>query len=221
MEVLVVGASRGIGLEFVRQYRAEGDAVVGTARSAPGEERVRALGATPVALDVADAASALALAGRLGARRFDLVIVNAGVSGPRSAPLEVPTLDEFDAVMRTNVLGPMRVIAQVRQALAPGAKLVVLSSRMGSMGDRSSAGSGVYRASKAAVNSVLKDAALTLAGHAVCVAQHPGWVRTDMGGAGADLGVEESVRSMCRIFAALGPADNGRFLDIDGRTLPW
>jgi NAD(P)-dependent dehydrogenase (short-subunit alcohol dehydrogenase family) len=123
--------------------------------------------------------------------------------------------------MRTNVLGPMRVIAQLAAALAPGAKLAVISSRMGSIGSRSGPSGWLYRASKAAVNSVLVDASLVLAGQAICVAFHPGWVRTDMGGSGADLSPDQSVTNLRRVIAGLTRADNGRFLNHDGSSIVW
>jgi len=221
MQVLVVGASRGIGLEFVSQYRAAGAAVTATARDDSGLARLRGLGATALRLDVASAAGASALAGPLGGAAFDVVLINAGVYGPRSTGLQPPTEDEFDAVMHTNVLGAMRVLPQVVDALAPGAKLAVISSRMGSMGLRASPSGWLYRASKAALNSVLKDASLVLAGKAVCVALHPGWVRTDMGGGGADIEAATSVSDIRRTLAALTPADNGGFFNHDGQPLAW
>ena len=164
MKVLVVGASRGIGLELVRQYRDAGAAVTASARDDAGLERLRALGATAFRLDVADAASASGLAWQIDGAGFDVAVVNAGVGGPRSAGLATPTADDFDAVMRTNVLGPMRVLPQIVEALGPGGAIAVLSSRMGSIGSRTAAGMSLYRASKAAVNSVVKDASLTYAG---------------------------------------------------------
>jgi len=221
MQVLVVGASRGIGLEFVRQYRQAGAQVVATARSEEGLERLRAFGATALKLDVADTASASGLAWQIDGQLFDRVILNAGIHGTRTTGLQTPPQDEFDAVMRTNVLGPMRVLPQLPDSLAPGARLAILSSRMGSMGLRDGTGSWLYRASKAAVNSVLRDAALVLDGRAICVSFHPGWVRTDMGGSSADLSVDESVAGMRATLAALTPADNGAFLNHDGQPLAW
>jgi NAD(P)-dependent dehydrogenase (short-subunit alcohol dehydrogenase family) len=220
-KVLVIGASRGIGLEFVRQYRDADAVVTATARSDEGLARITALGARALRLDVATAAGAAALAWPIDGESFDVVIVNAGVYGPRTPGLDTPAQADFDTVMHTNVLGAMRVLPQLVPALTPGAKLAVISSRMGSMGLRSSASGWLYRASKAALNSVLKDASLVLAGQAVCVAFHPGWVRTDMGGSGADLDVATSVADMRRTLAALKAADNGGFFNHDGQPLLW
>ena len=219
--VLIIGASRGIGLELVRQYRAEGVAVTATARDDAGLERLRALGATALRLDVTDAASASGLAWQVDGARFDVVVINAGIYGPRTSGLQAPGQDEFDAVMHTNVLGAMRVLPQLVDALAPRARLAVISSRMGSMGLRANPSGWLYRASKAALNSVLKDASLALEGRALCVALHPGWVRTDMGGAEADLDVADSVATMRRTLAGLSEADNGSFFNFDGKPLAW
>lgn len=221
MKVLVVGGSRGIGAELVRQYLADGARVTATARSEADLARLRAAGAQGIRLDVADATSASGLAWQVDGAGFDVAILNAGVHGPRSAGLEAPATADFDAVMHTNVLGAMRVLPQLADNLAPGARLAVISSRMGSVGLRAAPSSWLYRASKAALNSVLKDASLVLQGRAICVALHPGWVRTDMGGAGADLDVARSVADIRRTLAALTPADNGGFFDHDGTPLAW
>jgi NAD(P)-dependent dehydrogenase (short-subunit alcohol dehydrogenase family) len=221
MKVLVIGASRGIGLEFVRQYREAGGSVTASARDDAGLARLRELGATPIRVDIVDAASASGLAWQIEGGAFDVAIVNAGVSGGRGAGLSTPSEDDFDNVMRTNVLGPMRVVPQIVEALAPGGKIAVLSSRMGSIGSRTAAGSSLYRASKAAVNSVVKDAAIVWAGRAISVAFHPGWVRTDMGGAGADIDVATSVSGMRKVIAGLAAGDNGGFFAYDGAAIAW
>jgi NAD(P)-dependent dehydrogenase (short-subunit alcohol dehydrogenase family) len=221
MKVLVVGASRGIGFEFVRQYLDAGERVTATARRDEDVQRLAALGANAFALDVADAASAASLFWRIDGQAFDVVLLVAGVYGPRTVGLDAPAQEGFDAVMHTNVLGAMRVIAQIQGALALGAKVAVISSRMGSIGLRGSTYGWLYRASKAALNSVLKDASIALAGRAVCVAFHPGWVRTDMGGPQADLPVERSVADLRAVLARLTVADNGAFLDHDGQPLAW
>jgi NAD(P)-dependent dehydrogenase (short-subunit alcohol dehydrogenase family) len=218
---MIIGASRGIGLELARQYLAEGARVFATARSEEGLKLLRAEGARVLKLDVNDAASVAGLAWQIDGEVFDTVVVNAGVYGPRTKGLQTPTEADFDAVMHTNVLGPMRVVPQLVDALADGARLGVISSRMGSKALRSNPDGWLYRASTAAVNSVLKDISLALAGKAICVALHPGWVRTDMGGGDADLDVADSARDLRRTLAALAPADNGAFLNHDGQPLAW
>ncbi|HEY9024802.1 MAG TPA: SDR family oxidoreductase, partial [Burkholderiaceae bacterium] len=209
-----------------RQYRAEGARVVATARDDEGLARLSSLGAKALRLDVLDAASAAGLGWQLDGEAFDVAIVNAGVSGRRAQGLDAPAQDDFDHVMRTNVLGPMRVLPVVGEALARPRDgtlpvVAVLTSRMGSMGLRTNPSHWLYRASKAAANSVLKDASLALAGRATCLALHPGWVRTDMGGAGADINAETSVAGMRRVIAEATPAQTGSFLNYDGAPLKW
>lgn len=221
MNVLIVGASRGLGLEFVRQYRAAGATVIATARDDAGRARIAELGAKPLTLDVASAASVSGLAWQIDGESFDVVVINAGVFGPRAGALEAPTQDDFDAVMRTNVLGPMRLLPQVAEALAPGARLAIISSRMGSIGLRSGTHGWLYRASKAAVNSVMKDASLVLAGKATVISFHPGWVKTDMGGAEADIDAPTSIAGMRTVLASVKPADTGSFFNYDGQRLDW
>ena len=221
MRVLVIGASRGLGREFVRQYLAERASVTATARRPGDVAALQAMGATAFALDVTDAAGASGVVWRIDGAGFDIAIYNAGVYGPDTHGLETPTEADFDQVMRTNVLGPMRLIPQLAGVLAPGAKLAVLSSRMGSIGSRSNSTGWLYRASKAAVNSVLTNIAIEFRDQATCIAFHPGWVQTDMGGADADLTPERSVADMRRTLAGLTPAANGSFLNHDGSPIAW
>lgn len=221
MNVLIIGASRGLGLEFVRQYRAAGAAVVASARDEAGRARIAELGAKPLTLDVASAAGVSGLAWQIDGERFDVVVINAGVFGPRAGALDAPTQDDFDTVMHTNVLGPMRLLPQLADALAPGARLAILSSRMGSIGLRASSSCWLYRASKAAVNSVMKDASLALAGQAIVISFHPGWVKTDMGGEGADIDAATSIAGMRTVLATLKPTDTGSFFNYDGQRLAW
>lgn len=218
--VLVVGASRGIGLEFVRQYRGDGARVLATHRAPADGVRLGALGAEPLPLDVLDAAAIDALGRRLAGERLAAAIVNAGIYGPRTEGLAAPPVEAFDAVMRTNVLAAMRLIPLLAPALAGGGRLAVLSSRMGSMSLMQSSSGWLYRASKAAVNAVLKAASVELGPRGiVCLALHPGWVRTDMGGAGANIDVADSVAGMRRVIA--GASANGGFFDYAGEPLPW
>ena len=220
--VLVVGASRGIGLEFVRQYRADGARVLATHRAAADAARLRALGAEPLPLDVLDAGAIAGLGRRLAGERLDVAIFNAGVFGPRTPGVVAPEAEAFDMVMHTNVLAAMRLIPLLAPALAGGGRLAVLSSRMGSLSLMQSSSGWLYRASKAALNAALKAASIELGAQGiVCVALHPGWVRTDMGGAGADIDAADSVAGMRRVIAAADAASNGGFFDYGGERLAW
>jgi NAD(P)-dependent dehydrogenase (short-subunit alcohol dehydrogenase family) len=221
MRVFIVGASRGIGLEFVRQYRQGGAEVWATARDDAGLARIAALGAHAQRLDVTHISAASAPDALAGGASFDVAVFNAGVYGPHTTTLVAPSHADFDDVMRTNLLGAMQVLPWLVEKLAPGGVLGVISSKMGSMALRTSPEGMLYRASKAALNSVLKDASLVMAGRATCVALHPGWVRTDMGGAEADLDVSDSVTHLRRTLAGLTPADSGGFFDHDGTALAW
>lgn len=221
MNVLIVGGSRGLGLEFVRQYREAGARVTATARSEEALAALRALGAQALSLDVTRTESVSRLAWQTDGEAFDVVVVAPGVYGPRTQGVEPVGTDDFNAVMHTNVLGAVRVISQLGEALAPGARLAVISSRMGSIGERSSSTGWLYRASKAALNSVLKDVSLAWAGQAICVSLHPGWVQTGMGGPSADLTPAQSVSDLRRLIERLTPADNGRFYNHDGVVIAW
>jgi len=220
---LILGASRGIGHELARQYAAQGDRVLATYRQEADGPALAALGVEALRVDLLQDDCEAVLAGALKGALIDTALIVAGVGGPQASEVIAPTREEFDAVMRTNVFVSMRLIPFLAAGrLARGAKLAVLSSRMGSIGGASSASWWLYRASKAALNSVLKSASLALASQdIVCLSLHPGWVRTDMGGAGADLGVEESAASLLRVVAATNRSHNGRFLNYNGEQLEW
>jgi len=221
--VLVIGASRGIGLEFARQYAADGARVIGTARDDDGAARLRELGAKPLLLDVCDEAQVTSVGEQLAGEKLDVAICNAGIYGPRTTALAVPGGLDFDAVMHTNVRAPMQLIPQLAPLLvAATGKLAVISSRMGSISGMSSTNGWLYRASKAAVNAALRCASLELGPQGiVCIAFHPGWVRTAMSGAGADIDAATSVAGMRRVLAAANASQNGKFLNYMGEQLPW
>jgi len=219
--VLIVGASRGIGHEMAAQYRQDGWRVIATARKQEDCDGLVSLGAEAHQLDVLDAESIAALAWRLDDEKIDSAWLVAGVYGPAHGSF--PTGPEFDTVMHTNVLSAMRLIPVVAPLLADSkGKLAVLSSRMGSIGERSGTDGTLYRASKAALNSVLKDASITYGAQGVtCIAFHPGWVQTDMGGSGAALTVQDSVRDLRATLAKVDAGANGSFLNHDGEPIAW
>jgi NAD(P)-dependent dehydrogenase (short-subunit alcohol dehydrogenase family) len=220
MKILVLGASRGIGLEFVRQYAHAGAQVTATARSDDGLQKIKALGAKVLRLDVADPQSVSGLAWMLDGETFDIALYVAGVytQGGATTP---PTQVEFDSTMRTNVLGAMQAIPQVAPLVeaanhGQGGKFIFITSGMGSIGEVESSFGWTYRVSKAALNMAVIAAQRDYP-KALMLPLCPGWVRTDMGGPGATISVEESVSAMCATIATLTAKNKGQYLHHDGR----
>jgi NAD(P)-dependent dehydrogenase (short-subunit alcohol dehydrogenase family) len=222
--VLLIGASRGIGFELASQYIADGWRVIATARSDEGLERLKALGAQTLRLDVANPASNSGLAWQLDGEKIDLAIYVAGAMDRASASTP-PTRDSFDAVMHTNVMGAMQVIPQIVPMVQETQGVIAcISSIMGSLQETASGNAALYRVSKAALNMVVRCTQAEQPGITV-LAIHPGWVQTDMGGAQAPLTPEQSAISLRqtleRIRTQPRPEDRGAFLNHDGSPLPW
>ena len=222
--ILIIGASRGLGLEFVRQYRHDGWEVIATHRRAVDGKKLAALGAQTLALDTTDAASVAAFAAEIKPHSLDIAIYNAGVYGPREASITQPAArEQFDEVMHANVFGAMQLIPLVAPRLIKNnGTFVFISSEMGSIGGMSGPNGPIYRASKAALNSVVKATSLEYASKGICAfVMHPGWVQTDMGGAGAAITPEVSIAGMKKVIAGAGAEQNGAFFDYTGRNLAW
>jgi NAD(P)-dependent dehydrogenase (short-subunit alcohol dehydrogenase family) len=217
----VIGASRGIGSEFVKQYLAEGRKVIATARDDEGLAALRAAGAEAIKLDVANPASIAELAWKLDGAKLDVAVYVAGVYGPNSGATTEPTAADFDKVMHTNVCGAMQLIPSVAPLVeAAKGKFVFISSGMGSIGEATSSMGWVYRASKAALNMAVRTASFDYP-KATMIVMCPGWVKTDMGGPGATLSKEESVADMRSVIESLRTSDSGTFRNHKGRHLAW
>ena len=216
--VLVTGANRGIGLSLVKHLVARGDTVVATSRRP--SDALSALGVRVETLDVTDGASVAALDDRLGDLQLDWLVNNAGI-------LSRQDLDNLNwAAMRTqfevNALGPLRVTAALRHRLRRGAKVGIVTSRMGSIADNTSGSAYGYRMSKAAVNAAGKSLALDLAPAGVAVVLlHPGYVRTDMTGGRGHWDPDESAAGLLRQLDELTLETSGRFQHANGDALPW
>ncbi|PTQ96419.1 short-subunit dehydrogenase [Paraburkholderia sp. GV068] len=222
--VLIVGASRGIGQEFVRQYKQCGWRVLATARDGAALDALTQLGAQTYSVDVTEPADIAALGWKLDGEHVDVAIIVSGVYGPRSDRIETITAEDFDHVMHTNVRGPMQLMPILLPIVEEtGGVLAVISSKMGSIADSGGTSGWLYRVSKAALNDALKLASLE-AQSATCVSLHPGWVQTDMGGAHAAIDPTTSVAGMRDVLAqaaASRDAFNGRFYQYDGTQLEW
>lgn len=223
-QVLVIGASRGLGLGFVDHYLAQGAAVTATVRDDAAEARLRARGVAVERLDLLDHHSIEQTGERIQSQRFSLVILNAGVTGPRGSDLRAGIeRTQFDRVMHTNVHAALVLAAPLTAALAAArGTLVLLTSRMGSIAGAASSGSALYRVSKAAENMVARLAHLDAVRQQVRVlALHPGWVRTDMGGQGADIDVATSIAGMAGVIADPVRYPSGGFYDYRGESIEW
>jgi NAD(P)-dependent dehydrogenase (short-subunit alcohol dehydrogenase family) len=228
--VLITGASRGLGLEFTRQYLAEGNAVIagcrnpGTATALQQLERGSKGALTVVELDVADRASVTNAASRVPNPTIDVLVNCAGVIGAPAQTIGSLDYDDWTHVLQVNVMGPARVCEAFLERVAQSDRrlIVTITSGMGSLADNTSGGFISYRTSKAAVNMLMRSAAIDLKPRRIiCVVINPGWVKTDMGGANARLSPEASVGAMRRVIAKLGDQDSGRFYNHDGREYPW
>ena len=205
---LITGASRGLGKELVRQYAADRWQVIGTERRD---------------MDMNDVAQIRRYAAKLHDKPIDLLFCNAGISGKRGMAIGSFDFQSWEEVLRVNLLGPAALVEALVDHVAASERktIALMSSRLGSIGE-SSGMTLAYSTSKAALHMLAKGLAATLASKAIIVvAVSPGWVRTDMGGAGAPLSPEASVRGLRKVIEGLTPRDSGRFLSHDGTEIPW
>ena len=217
--VIVVGASRGLGLGLAQEYRARGWRVIATVRGQvpPGLDDVRV-----ERLDITDAAGGQALAERLAGTKVDLLFVNAGVMSTIPYP-DGTTEAEIARVFATNSIAPVRLARQLLRLIVDGGTIAFMSSQVGSIQDNGMGGMELYRASKAALNSLVRSFAVTeIKRRQIAVLSlHPGWVKTDMGGGNAPLTVAESVKGLADVTEREAGQRGHRFLDYAGKTIPW
>ncbi|MCH8012428.1 MAG: SDR family oxidoreductase [Candidatus Marinimicrobia bacterium] len=225
MNIFITGANRGIGLEFVKQYTSRGERVLAGCRNPEKAKKLRRLLPTNhiISLDIADSNS-ISESVTIVKQHFthlNLFINNAGIIGKKGNPESINQEDMLDTY-NVNAVGPVILTKQLKSLLVSGAKVVNISSQMGSIEDNSSGGYYAYRMSKAALNMASKNLYLELRKKEIIVlALHPGWVRTDMGGIVAPLSVKKSVNSMIDVIDDAKYHQSGQFLRYDGDVLPW
>ncbi|MCH8117651.1 MAG: SDR family oxidoreductase [Proteobacteria bacterium] len=216
--VLVTGSNRGIGLQLCTQFTARGDDVIAVCRSASDD--LSRLGARIIEnTDVSDDDSVKRLQDTLGEQRVDILVNNAGIL--RQDKLGELDYDEMSEQFRVNALGPLRVTEALLDNLRKGSKVIIITSRVGSIEDNSSGGYYGYRASKTAVNQIGTNLRHELLPRGIAVALlHPGLVATEMtGGQGIDPG--ESARGLIQRIDELNLGNSGGFWHAEGYALPW
>jgi NAD(P)-dependent dehydrogenase (short-subunit alcohol dehydrogenase family) len=220
---LIVGASRGLGLGLATELRSRGWNVIGTVRDEAGVRRVEALGARAEQLDTSDPGLIAALSRRLSGETFDLVFVNAGIKGVEHQDPARATAAEIAELFQINSVAPVGIarefLGRVREG---GGVIAFMSSDLGSVTRTDDPYIPLYRASKAALNSLIRTFTADLGRRQITVlAIHPGWVRTDMGGQAAPVGIEESVRGIADVVEARAGTLRHGFVDYRGVELAW
>jgi NAD(P)-dependent dehydrogenase (short-subunit alcohol dehydrogenase family) len=222
--ILISGANRGIGLEFVKQYAAEGADVIACCRAQAKADELKAVkgNVRVMKLDVGDAGSVEALKKDLGDTALDIIINNAGVREPpkMAGTVDVPA---WLNVFRTNSIAPALIAFALKKNLKKGRdkKLVAITSVLGSIAENGG-GSYAYRASKAALNSLMHGLSKDWAKDDIAVGIfHPGWVQTDLGGKGAPVTPADSVKGLRARIAELNMKTSGSYRDFQNREIPW
>lgn len=225
-KILIIGASRGLGLAMATEFIDRGWDVVGTVR---GTARTRLhdlrdanSGRVEVeTLDMNEQDQLAALRERQSARLFDMLFVNAGTTNDPTETIGQVTTDEFIRVMVTNALSPMRVVESLDGLVTPAGLIGVMSSGQGSVTNNTNGMREVYRGSKAALNQYMRCYAARTHESRPMVLMAPGWVKTDLGGPEARLTIEESVPNIVNVLIAKQNRPGLEYLDYLGRTVPW
>ncbi|MEH6637300.1 MAG: SDR family oxidoreductase [Halioglobus sp.] len=221
--VLVTGANRGLGLEFAKQLQEKGYKVIGTARNPEAATELKATGARVEQLDVASQSSVEALAKVLQGVPIDILINNAGMANRIDSSLATLDFDAMERTFQVNAMGPLRVTQALLPNLqaAQGKTIINITSRLGSI-ELSTGGLYSYRTSKTALNQINKIVSVELAPQGyTSIVMHPGWVKTDMGGADATLTIPESITGMLTVIDSLTIDKTGKFFNYNGEEIPW
>lgn len=216
---LIVAASRGIGLGLAQEFTARGWRVTATVRK-PSPELSAIPGVTVETLDTNLPEQIAALRARLAGQSYDLLFINAGIMNNRADTSGTVSTDEFNRVMTTNALGPMRAVEAFAGLVRPEGTMAVMTSVLGSVA-ANTGGTEIYRASKAALNSLFKSFVARQKKSQTFLAVHPGWVQTEIGGPNAVLDVATSVRGIADVVEQRAGKGGTAFVDYGDREIPW
>ena len=227
--ILITGANRGLGLEFVERYLESGDDVIATYRNEESSfdlinMRDERSNLKLLHLDVSSKKSLNSFAENLGDSPIDIFINNAGVYGPRNSSFENVDEENWIPAIKVNAIAPLLLTQLIIKNIRAGTdkKLIYITSKMGSIDDNKGGGAYVYRSSKTALNAVVKSLSVDLKNENIAVALiHPGWVKTDMGGPNALIERDTSVRGMTEVISNLDISSTGNFYNYDGSIIPW
>jgi NAD(P)-dependent dehydrogenase (short-subunit alcohol dehydrogenase family) len=225
--VLIIGASRGLGLALAEEWARDDRHVTATVRgsartglhdladSYPGKIDIETV-------DITEPEQIAALHARLNPRMFDLLFVNAGVTSRPEATVAETSTEEFVRVMVTNALAPLRVIEALQDRVEPTGTIAVMSSGQGSVANNERGGHEVYRGSKAALNTFMRSyAARHRDEQRSLVLMAPGWVKTELGGANARLSISDSIPNVVKTLEALRDTPGLHYVDYLGHVVPW
>ena len=227
--VLVTGANRGLGLGFVKNYLGKNVNVVATTRDLKSSKELLAIkekfpnNLKIFELDLLKESAGHTMSNFLGGRPIDILINNAGV-GSTNQHFQAVSPKPWLEVLKVNLIAPLMVTQAIIDNVKKGSdkKIYFLSSQLGSIADNTSGGMYIYRSSKTGLNQVVKSLSVDLKPQGITVVSlHPGWVKTDMGGPNAPVSIDESIEGMMQVIYSTDIRDSGRFLNYDGKELPW
>ena len=221
--ILILGASRGLGLGLAEEYVRRGWSVIGTVRDPASPGRLAELGdAVRIErVDINHTGEVLELRDRLAGTTLDVLFVNAGISNGAGEVVPDVSTEDFIRTMTTNALSPLRVIESLAELVTPKGTIAAMTSGLGSITNNTTGQWEVYRASKAALNTMLRSYAVRASSERTILAVAPGWVRTDMGGPNASLDVDTSVRGMADMIAARAGSGGMMYVNYLNEILPW
>jgi NAD(P)-dependent dehydrogenase (short-subunit alcohol dehydrogenase family) len=221
---LIIGASRGLGLGLTKELLHRGWHVTATVRTASKDMGLEEFHSqvTLDTVDINNRRSVDAFVERVKSHSYDVVFINAGIGGPEGKTAETVTEEEMTHLFMTNAISPVRLGYKLLPTVKPGTGILAfMTSILGSVATDSGVFAPIYSASKAALNKLTRGFVAGMKADITVLSLHPGWVKTDMGGDGADIDVATSVKGLADVLEAKAGSGKHEYLDYRGKTIPW